>query len=240
MTRSTILVVICMIAGTIVLCSLGTWQVKRMYWKEALIERVNNRISSIPQSLDSLLESGLSKQDHEYLPVTVEGRFDHNKEVYFFTTDKNGSSGWNVHTPILMDEGRTIIINRGFVPYERKGPASRSAGQVEGIQKITGLLRFPLTEKPLGSLDNDLSSREFYWRNTAEMAQAMNLDAKVLPLIVDANETAIPGDLPRGGTTIVSFSNNHMQYAITWFGLCLTLLGVGGYYIYSRQIESND
>ena len=160
MKRSDILVIVCMAAALSVLLTLGTWQVQRLYWKEALIERVQNRLSSQPVSLTELENAGLNKSEHEYLPVTVSGIFDHDKEVYFFTTGKGGASGWNVHTPLKLEDGRNVIINRGFVPFDRKDTSTRAEGQVTGPQQITGLLRFPLLEKPFGTFENALATRE--------------------------------------------------------------------------------
>ena len=136
----------------------------------------------------------------------------------------------------LVDFGQSLIVNRGFVPYETRNSETREAGQVAGKVTIAGLLRFPLLEKPLGSLENNLQEREFYWRNVEQMASIMGGDASLyLPVILDRNDQPVPGGLPKGGTARLSFPNNHLQYAITWFGLALTLLGVGGYFIYSRR-----
>ena len=220
---------ICIVSGLIVLCGLGSWQVKRLYWKEGLLERIEMRIQQQPVSLLEVAGFGFNKLQQDYLPVELTGEYDHNTEAYFFTTGPHGEPGWNVHTAVRLPDGRSVIVNRGFVPFDFKSPASRSKGQVSGSQELRGLLRFPLKEKPLGSLDNNLSTREFYWRNIKDFAQVMGLDEKkVLPIIVDLAEYEIPGGMPKGGATILSFPNNHLQYAITWFGLALTLLGVGG------------
>ncbi|MEM9280092.1 MAG: SURF1 family protein [Pseudomonadota bacterium] len=242
MRGSTLLVLACMFVGLLVLGALGTWQVKRMLWKEDLIEQVNNRISQQPVNLLDLLSNPVAKESHEYIPVSASGTFDHESEVYFFTTGRTGRSGWNVHTPLILENGKALIVNRGFVPFEMKSPSERLEGQLESSQSVTGLLRFPLLEKPFGSLENSLDSREFYWRNVAEMSSLMGSDdgLEFLPVIVDANDAPNPGGWPQGATTIISFPNNHLQYAITWYGLALTLLGVGGFFLYSRRGTENE
>ena len=232
--QSNIFLSLCVVAGLIALCALGTWQITRMYWKEDRIARVNDRVAQAPTSLDSI--SNLTKEEHEYLPVSVTGTYDHASETYFFTTEKYGQPGWWVHTRMDLDDGRALIINRGFVPYEQKNPETRAEGQLQGSISLEGLLRFPLEEKPLGALENDLESREFYWRNVGQMSSIMGKESgDYLPVILDRDDSPIAGGLPRGGTTLIAFPNNHLQYAITWFGLALTLLGVGGYFIYSRK-----
>ncbi|MEO0327231.1 MAG: SURF1 family protein [Pseudomonadota bacterium] len=225
----------------VILAALGTWQVNRLIWKEQLISRVESRLESKSIELSELIDSGFDKTLHEYQPVRAVGSFDHSKEVYFFATGKQGSSGWNVHTPLTMANGKTLIVNRGFVPFEIKDPVLRTRGQIGGNQIVTGLLRFPLFEKPFGSIENDLDKREFFWRNVAEMSNAMQVDrANVLPVILDADDTPVPGGLPIGDTTIIAFPNNHLQYAITWYGLMLTLIGVGGYFIWSRRKTNEE
>ncbi|MDJ0614255.1 MAG: SURF1 family protein [Rhizobiaceae bacterium] len=239
--RSNLILLTCMALGLAVLISLGTWQVKRLHWKEALIETIDQRIASDPKRLSELSKSGLEKDTQEYQPVSVTGEFDHSSEVYFFTTGKGGASGWNVHTPLLMDGGTRVIVNRGFVPFDLKNPDKRPQGLVEGPQRVEALLRFPLNERPLGSLDNSPETKEFYWRNVSEMASAMKGETeKYLPVILDQLEAEIPGMWPKGGTTITDFPNNHLQYAVTWYGLALTLLGVGGYFLFSRRRAEND
>ncbi|MGI9352620.1 MAG: SURF1 family protein [Rhizobiaceae bacterium] len=240
MRGSTLILLVCILAGTLVLGALGTWQVKRLFWKEGLIETINNRVDREPIELISLAGQRLNREKHEYLPVSAKGIFDHSSEVYFFTTGPRGVSGWNVHTSFELDGGKRLIINRGFVPFEMKNPSSRPQGQVTGEQKIDGLLRVPMPEKPFGSLDNDLAKREFYWRSLDDMKRIMgNREGEYLPVIIDATEASNPSGWPRGGTTILSFPNNHLQYAITWYGLVLALWGVGFFFLYSRRREKN-
>ena len=241
MRRSNLLILICMIVGLVVLCGLGTWQVKRLYWKEALISRVADRVARPTVALSEIEQSGFSREDHEYLPVSIIGKYDHDQEVYFFTTGKGGQPGWHVHTPLLLNDGRFLVVNRGFVPFELK-EASRRAESIEPLAvEVSGLLRFPLSQKPFGSLPNSLEKREFYWRNVGEMSEAMGNPGEFLPVILDRTETTgVENALPVGGTTILRFSNNHLQYAVTWYGLALTLLAVGGYFLHSRRQEAND
>lgn len=234
--RANFVLISAMIVGITILCTLGTWQVQRLFWKEQLIERVEKRLASDAVPLETLAQTGFEKASHEYQPVSVTGTYDHSDEVYFFGTGKGGQSGWNVHTPLYLESDNVVIVNRGFVPFELKDPAKRSEGQIDGTVTVTGLLRFPLSEKPLGSLANDLQKREFYWRNVPEMSSVMGgVPNRFLPVIVDAGPQALPGGWPRGGTTILSFSNNHLQYAVTWYGLAATLIGVGGFFLWSRR-----
>lgn len=237
MTRfSQWLLVICIAAGTVVLCGLGYWQVQRLLWKEALIAEVEARIAASAKPLAEMEVRWAQTDDVDYWPVSLSGRYDHNREQYFYTTLR-GAVGWNVYTPLILDDGRVAWVNRGFVPDQLRDPQARSEGQIEGHIEVTGLARNPLYEKPNRFMpDNEPHNRIYFWKSIAEMTMAANLEADtLLPFFIDAGASQIPGDWPRGGTTHVTFPNNHLQYAITWFGLALALVVVGGMFFFSRR-----
>lgn len=243
MTKSNLLVLGCMAAGIAVLCALGTWQVQRLVWKEDLIATVEARTKLAPMEINDFLDRQMLEDNWPYSPITLTGEFDHSKEVFYYTTAKNVGAGWNVHTPLVMANGKSVIVNRGFIPFDYKDPARRIEGQVTGVQTITGLVRVPLSEKPNSFVpDNALDKREFYWKSYAQMLSLMSdaPEPDFVPFLVDADDAPNPGGFPLGGATIVSFPNSHLQYAATWYGLALTLLGVGSYFLYSRRQTSND
>ncbi|TIT83581.1 MAG: SURF1 family protein, partial [Mesorhizobium sp.] len=82
-----------------------------------------------------------------YMPVTATGTFLHQGERHFFSTWE-GDTGYNVYTPLRLDDGRFMLVNRGFVPYDLKDPAKRRQGEVAGKVTVNGLARNPLPEKP--------------------------------------------------------------------------------------------
>jgi len=242
MRLSTIAIIVSMVVGIAILCGLGTWQVKRLFWKEALIAEVEKRTAQDPIELDAFLDSGADEENWPYSPVFTQGIYDHSKEVYFFTTSIKGRSGWNVHTPMLLDNGKYLIVNRGFVPYDMQEPEKRAEGQVTGKQQLAGLVRIPEKEKPNGWFpENNPDKRELYWRDYNVFIDLMGKDEgrEFVPLFVDADDAPVVGSFPKGGTTIIAFSNSHLQYAVTWYGLALALLGVGGYFLYSRREKNN-
>ncbi len=233
-----IITIIVMIVGITILCALGTWQVNRLYWKEALIAKVEQRTSLAPMEINNFLDRQMLEDNWPYSPVSAKGIYDHSKEVYFFTTSKTGRSGWNVHTPMLLDNGKYLIVNRGFVPYDMREPEKRIEGQVRGKQSITGFVRVPEKEVPNGWFpENNPEKRELYWRDYDVFVDLMGKDEnrEFIPFFVDVNDAPNPGGWPKGGTTIISFPNSHLQYAVTWYGLALALLGVGGFFLYSRR-----
>jgi surfeit locus 1 family protein len=211
-----------------VLVALGTWQVQRLQWKEALIASIEERIHSEPQPLADIERIFAETGDVDYRPVGATGTFLHDAERHFFATF-DGKSGFFVYTPLLLADGRVLLVNRGFVPYDRKDAATRPDGQVAGVVRVTGLARNPLAGKPSFLVpDNDPAKNIFYWKDLPQMAATAGLPAgaKVLPFSVDSARVDVPGGIPVGGVTIVDLPNNHLQYAITWYGLALALLGV--------------
>jgi len=218
------LVLICLA----ILLSLGTWQVERLHWKEGLIAKIAERRDAAPVPRAEIEAAEKLGEDIEFRRVSVSGTFDHARERHFFATHQ-GQTGFYVYTPLLLQDGRTLFVNRGFIPYEMKEPAKRGEGQMAGEVTLTGYARAKLGEKPSSLVpDNDLPKNIFYWKDIAAMTTSAGLDpARVLPFFVDADATVKnPGGFPVGGVTQFDLPNNHLQYAVTWYGLALALSGV--------------
>lgn len=221
--------------------ALGLWQVQRLGWKLALIERIESRIHAAPVEAPGPSRWATVPVD-EYQPVRLTGRFLHERETLVQAVTEHGGGYW-VMTPFLSDLGFTALVNRGFVPPERRDPASRSAGQIDGDVVVTGLLR--LSEPKGGFLrENDPSSGRWYSRDVEAIAAARGLSAAA-PYFIDADATPNRGGFPIGGLTVVRFSNNHLAYALTWFALALMVAGaaaavIGGELMRRRGERGND
>ncbi|AJY48126.1 cytochrome oxidase [Martelella endophytica] len=208
---------------------LGNWQVRRLHWKEGLLASVDERLTEAPLPLADIAAMAAAGEDIEYRPVTAEGTFEHDRERHFFAT-YNGQSGYYVYTPLRLDDGQAVFVNRGFVPFDAKEAATRAEGQVKGEVTVTGLARSRLDGKPSFMVpENDLPKNIFYWKDLDAMAASTGLErTAVLPFFIDANDAPNPGGLPVGGVTRISFPNDHLQYALTWYGLAAVLaIGVG-------------
>ncbi|HEY1709201.1 MAG TPA: SURF1 family protein [Rhizomicrobium sp.] len=205
-----------------VLIGLGVWQVERLHWKEGLIAAIDRNIHTPPVMLDAGRMQ--PQKNDEYLHVAVRGRFDNSKETYLFASDLAGDPGYHVVTPLVTDDGRTYLVDRGYVPPERRDPATRPEGQVGGEQQVAGYWRWP-TAPGLFTPKPDLAHRIWFSRDAAAMAKAVHV-SPAQDAIVDADAKPNPGGWPRGGQTIVDIPNNHLSYAFTWFGLAVVLTGV--------------
>ncbi|MEL6504085.1 MAG: SURF1 family protein [Pseudomonadota bacterium] len=235
MRISTIILIACIVIGFAFLCTLGFWQVQRLAWKEALIARVEANRTSDPIAFDAMADRLKAGKDIEYRPVRVAGSFLHKYEAHFFVT-QNGRPGYHVYTPLRRDNGQIVFVNRGFVPIDLKDPSARPGGQIEGRQEIAGLARTAPPAKPNSFVpNNDLAKNIYYWKSLNQMLGQMPDKAGNAALFfVDAGPNTVPGGWPQGGATRISFPNSHLQYAATWFGLALTLLGVGGFFLRAR------
>lgn len=212
-----------------ILISLGTWQVERLHWKEGLLADIAARQVAAPVPLADIEAMAASGGDIEYRKVTATGRYINNKERHFFATWR-GQTGFYVYTPLELADGRALLVNRGFVPYENKEPEMRMQGQLTDQQTVTGLAREKLPGKPSWVVpDNDIAKNIFYWKDLDVMGESVGLEkARVIPFFVDANSTPNPAGLPIGGVTQVDLPNDHLQYAFTWYGLAAVLVAVVG------------
>lgn len=189
------------------LLALGTWQVQRRAWKLDLIARVDARLHAAPEPAP--FGKALTKDD-EYRRVTATGRFLPGKDALVQASTVRGP-GWWVMTPLATARG-TLLVNRGYVP-ERKVPAVPA-----GIVTVTGLLR--LTEPGGGFLrSNDPTADRWYSRDVSALARRNRMPTQ--GYFIDAQAGPERPGQPIGGLTVVTFTNNHLAYAITWYTLAL-------------------
>ncbi|MFB9948664.1 SURF1 family protein [Rhizobium puerariae] len=217
----------------VVFLALGTWQVQRLFWKLGLIVRVDARVHADP--VPAPPPAGWSRvdaQDDEYRRVTASGVFAHDKEVLVQAVTERGAGFW-ILTPLVQPDGAAILVNRGFVPADRRDPASRAEGEVPGAVRITGLLRL---SEPGGAFlrSNDPEAGRWYSRDVAAIAAAEGL-GNTAPYFIDADTTPNPGGLPVGGLTVIRFRNSHLVYAVTWYAMAV-MSGAAAWVIQRKRI----
>ncbi|MEJ0026113.1 MAG: SURF1 family protein [Rhizomicrobium sp.] len=203
------------------LIGLGVWQLQRLQWKLALIEQVNRNLTAPPLPLDRILALGPKA---EYRRVALAGRFDNAKEAYIFGIGVEGAPVFHVVVPFQTDDGRELLVDRGIVPRDLRDPATRPRGVVAGETKLVGVWRAPDTGGAF-TPQPDLKSRIWFDRDTAAIARNLGVRLSA-PALIEADATPNPGGWPRGGQTVVTFRNEHLQYAITWFLMAAGLLAV--------------
>lgn len=207
-------------------CWLGTWQVHRLAWKRALIASVEQRVHAAPVPAPGPRDWG-RVADLAYLHVRLHGHFLDHRDTRTQAVSDYGTGAW-VMTPLVTDEGQAVLVNRGFVPDEQR-PAAAPLGAVT----VTGLLR---VSEPKGGFlqSNDPAADRWHSRDVAAIAAKRGL-SNVAPYFVDADGTGKAGGWPKGGLTVISFPNNHLQYAITWYGMAAMMLLCGAILLRSER-----
>ncbi len=193
----------------VVFVLLGNWQMRRLAWKQDLIAAVDARAFGSPVALPERFEP----DRHAYLRVTADGRFLETAPVLVKAVTEIGPGYW-VMSPLQTEAG-ILWVNRGFVPPDHKDPAQWTAATTP----VIGLLR---PDAPKGTLLERNSPETDRWvsRDTQAMSRARQL-GPTLPYFVDADAQEPPGSWPRGGKTVIRFSNSHLSYALTWYAMAV-------------------
>lgn len=209
----------------IILIGLGTWQVQRLQWKTELIATVEARIDAAPVPLAEALARYRAGENVSYLPVAASGGFPSARTAHVFGT-YDGAAGYYAFQAFRLDDGtdRLLLVNRGFVPQDQK----LEYYPLPDAQRLTGLAR--VYEGPGGlaavfAPENRPEDGVFFNRDHDVLTGWLGQDlaGRFLPIAIDST---LPTELPRGGTTRVTFRNAHLGYAITWYGLAAGLVAV--------------
>jgi len=215
--RKLVALTIWSLLGFAALIALGTWQIQRLHWKEKLIAERQSAIAAAPVTLPRSLEAARGLDFHR---VSASGTFVREREFYVYATEReSGDAGVLVVTPLRLDDGATVMVERGWIPNERRARVPVDPGRVT----VDGLLRLPPRGKPGWFVpDNEPARNQWFYIDIAAMARAGGI-AETLPFYIEAGPTPNPGVYPRGGQANTDLPNNHLQYAITWYALAATL-----------------
>lgn len=213
------LFVVFMLALTVLFAGLGVWQWLRLGEKEALIATVADRLDDPPIPVAEI------GGDPDYRPVSLSGTYKAASTVLVFTSLSQprgafSGPGYWIMTALVLDDARgTVFVNRGFVPQDRRAEFTGDAVPA-GHQQLIGIARAP--EPPTGFTPESDQTNDVDWvRNPRRLAVfAGDVPEPLLPFTIDLPAGA-PGDLPQGGETVITFPNNHLGYALTWFGFAL-------------------
>lgn len=228
------------IIGAVILCILGTWQLERMQEKHAYIGRLEAQAAGAPAPIPPSAEwAKLDVAALDLTRVTAKGTYVDGPIAGVRTTIAAGPPGsrqlsgfgrW-VFQGFRLEDGGIILVNRGFVPESRMG----QIGPASGPDTVTGFLRAPETRNSFTPQDLP-AIREFYTRDPAGIAASLGLPPA--PFYLEAEREG-NGLKPPAGVDVRELidriPDNHLQYALTWFGLALTLLGVFAAYVWQAR-----
>jgi surfeit locus 1 family protein len=202
----------------IVLLGLGTWQVRRLFWKEALLAQIDRAESAAAVPLSEMAPSPFTK-------VSVTGTFLPSETALYGAEVRNVASGPEMGArliePMRETNGDVILIDRGWVPLSRPGPID----QPEGNVTVSGYVRFD-DQVHWFSARDDLAARHFFTLDSKTIGEAVG-ERTVRPFILVALGSGSDADRwPDPATHLPRPPNSHLSYAITWYGLAMALLAI--------------
>lgn len=209
------------IAGVAVLLSLGSWQVRRLAWKQEVLAEIEQRAAAVPVGLPVIPDPSADK----YLPVEVDGMIE-SGEVHVLVSRKQVGAGYRIIAPLLLPDGRRILLDRGFVPTDQK-QTPRMLGAVD----VIGNLHWP-QEIDSFTPDPDKSANIWFARDVSAMAAALQTEPILLVARSETDANVTPLAIDMGG-----IPNDHLQYAITWFSLALIWAAMTAYFLWRTRAK---
>jgi surfeit locus 1 family protein len=233
-SRSIVRLSVAAAAAFSLLIALGTWQLQRMVWKRDLIAARTAQLALPPLVLAGASSGDASSGDPVpgFRRVRATGTFVHGKELYLGPRGRDGAPGYHVITPLRLAAVAVVLVDRGWVPLNRRDPATRLAGQVAGRVTVTGRVRPPPRRGPF-TPENRPAKGEWFVLDVPAMAAHLGL-RRALPYAIEAGPAANPGGWPKGVASAIRLADNHLQYAITWYALAAALA-----VIYVLLVRSN-
>ncbi len=198
-----------------VFIGLGTWQIIRLNWKNNLILEIENSLKNPP------VELAQSKKEN-FLKIKTSGSIDFDKQIYLYNLNESGTPGFEVINPIMIGD-ENFLINRGWIPFEKKGTQEIN---VFDQKNIIGTLKLQ-GRKNIFKPDNDLDENYWFSLNREDILKFTGKNFSKYIIYLDGNY-----QFPRPKKITANISNNHQKYAITWFSLALSILLL---YLYFRK-----
>ncbi|KAJ7631161.1 SURF1 family-domain-containing protein [Roridomyces roridus] len=204
---------------------LGTWQLQRLQWKVALIDELEEKLQLPPLSLPKRINIS-AIPEFVFRKVYLQGKWDHAHSMLVGPRTREGVHGNNVVTPLVRQDGTTVIVDRGFISNEFN---LDSIPQDNGPVEFLGMLR-TTQERNTFTPDNKPDSGEWYWKDLDGMAEyAGGASANVQPVLVEQifeghegeASTRLNKGIPVGRPARVDLRNAHLSYVITWYSLAL-------------------
>lgn len=236
--RSVVTATALAVLGVALLLGLGFWQLERKTWKVNLNAALAERLAQAPVALPApAVWPRLTQEKDEFRRVAFPAEFIAGEEALVYSagsalrSDVKGPGYW-LFAPARVAGGSVVVINRGFVPLDRKDPASRAGGTPTGLVEVVGAMRWP-ENRGLFTPTDDAAANVWYLRDHKAMSDAKEW-ASAAPFYIDQEAPMPAGAVPRPGRLDVQLRDNHLGYAITWFGLALGLIGVYAAWLVGR------
>ena len=207
----------------LVLIGLGSWQLQRLQWKNDLISSFEARSAADPIAIPA---ATAELDDLEFRSLALDGVFQHDKETFLTGRTYGGNAGFHVVTPLLLDDGRIILVNRGWVSEDYRDPLKRAFSQIDGKISVSGILRRPGV-KGYFVPENEPENGFWFTLVPSQINRHLGLgDTAIDQFYADALRTSDIVTLPIAAKTKLNLRNAHLSYAITWYGIAIALIGV--------------
>lgn len=207
----------------LVLIGLGTWQVHRLAWKEAILAQIAHAEAGPPVPLPP--------SPDPFLKVAITGRLLHDKQALFGADVRDTMAGPDLGAlliePLQRPGADPILVDRGWVPLKNTRPIAMPDGSVT----IAGYIH-PGDTPGWFAAHDDIAGRHFYTLDPQVIGAALGL-SHVAPFILIALGPPPPEGLPIPADHLPQPPNNHLQYAITWYGLAGALVVI--FIIWARK-----
>jgi len=219
------------------LICLGLWQMRRLAWKEALLARIETRALQAPEAAPAPAEwPALRPEDYDYRHVRLAGHFEPAREARIFAVPPPGAGlepGYRIATLFRLSGGGAVFVLRGFTAQSKAGASPWRSGP-QGDTVLVGHMRAPQGRNMFTPADTPAGGL-WYTIDPAAMAAALGAtDAAPFFLDEDADAESANG-LLRQPVSIEDIPNNHLSYAVTWFGLAGALALVVVFYLRGRR-----
>ena len=205
------------LAGLSVLLSLGFWQLRRLDWKEGILAEIDARIIDAPVAVPAVPD----RVEDRFLPVTATGEIT-DQEINVLVSSQDVGVGFRIITLFVTEDGRRLLLDRGIIPESQK-----TAERPPVTATVTGNLHWP-DEIDFFTPDPDDTANMWFARDVDMLSEELASE----PVMIILRETSepTPAVTPMPVDT-ASIPNNHMEYALTWFGLALVWAGMTAYWI---------
>lgn len=215
-----------------VLLTLGVWQVQRMQWKEGLIAGAEAAAGQPPLPLDEALEL----ENPEFRRVLLTCRGLAAAPFVELQSIENSDAGVRLVSACAVEGGPTLLVDRGFVSAEISARPPVKADDTMPVV-ITGVLR----RAPAPSaLTPPPAEGRFYGRDAEAMARALKVEGPISPFTVFATTSTNPDWVAlKPSAPPAAFTNNHLGYALTWFGLAAALIAFYGVLLRRRMTRKD-
>jgi cytochrome oxidase assembly protein ShyY1 len=216
--------------------ALGIWQLQRRVEKHALISALNERLAEAPEALPApSLWNAMTAAKDEFRRVSFTATYAKLPDAMIYSSgsavreDVSGPGTW-AFLPAQLPDGETVVVNTGFVQNTMQDRAQQDRAVARLITgqpvKLTGYLRFPEGAGALTPAEN-IGKRLWFTRDHLAIARALGWGGggkTIAPFYVDLESPVPESGIPKPGPLTVHLKDDHMQYAITWFGLAFAVM----------------